>query len=200
MQNNYVYKFGNDLYLNLTNRCTNDCEFCVRRIKNGIGEDDLFLLKEPTVDELKEDLSMYPLKDFDEIVFCGFGEPMCNLSMMTQIGPYLKSKGLKTRLNTNGQGDLINKRETAKIISKFIDSVSISLNAASTEFYQEICHSKFGDAAYDAVIKFTKDCIKEGMDVTVSVVDFIGEEEIEASRKIAEELGAKFRVRATIYE
>ena len=200
MQNNYVYKFGNDLYLNLTNRCTNDCEFCVRRIKNGIGEDDLFLLKEPTIDELKEDLSMYPLKDFNEIVFCGYGEPMCNLSMMTQVGPYLKSKGLKTRLNTNGQGDLINKRETAKIIAKFIDCVSISLNAASAEFYQDICHSKYGEDAYYAVIKFAKDCVALRMDVTLSVVDFIGEEEIEASRKIAEEIGAKFRVRETIYE
>jgi len=200
MQNNYVYVFGDDLYLNLTNRCTNDCEFCVRRIKKGIAEDDLFLLKEPTFQELQDDLAMYALKNYKEVVFCGFGEPMCNLSMMTQIGPYLKSKGVKTRLNTNGQGDLINKRETAKIIAKFIDCVSISLNAASSEFYQDICHSKFGDEAYPAVVKFAKDCVALGMDVTLSVVDFIGEEEIEACRKITEEIGAKFRVRETIYE
>lgn len=200
MTNNYVYEFENNLYLNLTNRCPNNCEFCIRNIKDGVSGSDLWLLKEPTFNELIEDIAMYPLNKYEEVVFCGFGEPLCNLSMISQIGPYLKKKGMKLRINTNGLGNLINKRnDVPKLLSSYIDYVSISLNASNRETYQEICRSKYGEEAFDAMIEFTKGCVEAGIDTTMSVVDFIGEEEIEACRKVAEECGAKFRVRETIY-
>lgn len=201
MTNNYVYEFGNSLYLNLTNRCPNRCEFCIRNIKKGVSGSELWLLKEPTYQELLDDISLYPLSKYDEIVFCGFGEPMCNLSMISQIGPYLKRKGCKTRINTNGLGNLINNRDdVAKLIAPYIDCVSISLNASNAETYQEICRSKYGEKAFYAMLQFATDCVKEGIDTTMSVVDFIGEEEIEACRKLVETTGATFRVRETIYE
>ena len=109
MTNNYVYEFGDSLYLNITNRCPNNCEFCIRNIKDGVSGSDLWLLKEPTFEELVDDISMYDLSKYKEIVFCGFGERMCNLSMISQIAPYLKKKGCKIRINTNGLGNLINK-------------------------------------------------------------------------------------------
>ncbi len=201
MTNNYVYEFGDSLYLNITNRCPNKCEFCIRNIKNGVAGNDLWLLKEPTYQELIDDLSLYPLYRYKEIVFCGFGEPLCNLSLLSQIGPYLKRKGLRVRINTNGLGNLINNRDdVAKLISSYVDCVSISLNASTAETYQEICRSKYGEQAFYAMLQFAKDCVEAGIDTTMSVVDFIGEEEIEACRKLVAETGAKFRVRETIRE
>lgn len=201
MTNNYVYEFGKSLYLNITNRCPNKCEFCIRNIKNGVSGNDLWLLKEPTYQELVDDLSLYPLSKYDEIVFCGFGEPTCNLSVVSQIGPYLKRKGCKIRMNTNGLGNLINNRDdVAKLISPYIDCISISLNASTPEVYQEICRSKYGEKAFYAMLQFAKDCVACGIDTTMSVVDFIGEDEIEACRKLVESTGAKFRIRETIRE
>ncbi len=201
MTNNYVYEYEGGLYLNLTNRCSNNCEFCLRNFKRGMGDDELWLLKEPTHQELIDDLKMFPIRKYKEIVFCGFGEPTYALSVMSQIGPYLKREGCKTRLNTNGLGNLINKRDDVpKLIAPYIDSVSISLNASNTELYQEICRSKYKEQAFDAVIAFAKGCIEAGIDTTMSVVDFIGEEEIETCRALCESMGAKFRVRETIYQ
>lgn len=198
---NFVYEYGGCLYINLTNKCPNDCEFCVRNIRNGIGEDDLRLTREPNFEDIKECLSMYPLKKYGEIVFCGYGEPLCALSTLSQVAPYIKRLGFKTRLNTNGLGGLWNKRKDIPVlISKYIDSVSISLNASYRELYQEICRSIYGEDAFDAMIEFAKGCIENGIDTTLTVVDFIGEEEIENCRILAEQLGAKYRVRETIRE
>lgn len=201
MNNVYVYEFGDSLYLNLTNRCPNRCEFCLRSFKDGVNGNRLWLLKEPTFEEVKEDLAMFPLSKYREIVFCGFGEPTCNLSMMSQVGPYVKAKGCKTRLNTNGLGNLINNRtDVPHLIAKYIDTVSISLNASTAEGYDEICRSKYGKDAFYAMLDFAKGCVEEGIDTVMTVVDFIGEEEIEACRKVVEPTGAKFRVRATVRE
>lgn len=201
MMNNYVYEFQGSLYINMTNRCPNNCEFCLRNFKKTVGGNDLWLSKEPTYQELIDDLKLFPIRKYKEIVFCGYGEPTCALSVMSQVGPWLKREGCKTRLNTNGLGNLINKRnDVPHLIAKYIDSVSISLNASNRELYQEICRSKFGEEAFDAMLQFASDCVKEGIDTTMSVVDFIGEEEIEACRKVCESTGAKFRVRETIYE
>lgn len=201
MTNNYVYEFGDSLYLNITNRCPNRCEFCIRNVKDGVSGSELWLLKEPTFEELVDDISLYDLNKYKEIVFCGFGEPMCNLSIISQIAPYLKKKGCKIRINTNGLGALINKREDiAQIIAPYIDAVSISLNASTAETYQEICRSKYGEEAFYAMLKFAKDCVDAGIDVTMSVVDFIGKDEIVACGKLAEQAGAHFKVRETIYE
>lgn len=201
MTNNYVYEFGDSLYLNITNRCPNNCEFCLRKFKDGVNGSKLWLLKEPTFEELKEDIALFPLKQYDEVVFCGFGEPTCNLSVMSQIGPYLKGKGCKLRLNTNGLGNIINgRKDVAKLIAGYIDYVSISLNASTAEGYQEICRSKYGEEAFYAMLEFAADCVREGIDTTMSVVDFIGEDEIAACAEVVRATGARFKVRATIHE
>ena len=35
MKDQYVYVIGNKLYVNLTNRCSNACDFCVRNYDSG---------------------------------------------------------------------------------------------------------------------------------------------------------------------
>lgn len=197
----FVYEFGDSLYINLTNKCPNNCEFCIRNFKTGVGDNDLRLTREPSFDDLKEDLAMYDLKKYKEIVFCGFGEPMCALPVLSQVAPYLKRLGCRTRINTNGLGNLINKREDVpKLIAPYIDCVSISLNASTPAGYQEICRSAYGEKAFYAMLVFAKGCVEAGIDTTLSVVDFIGEDEIVACRKLAETVGAHYRVRETITE
>lgn len=199
--NTYVYEFEGNLYLNLTNRCPNSCEFCVRNFQDGVGENKLWLNREPTYEDLIDAISLYDLKKYGEVVFCGFGEPMCALDLISQIAPYLKRKGAVTRINTNGLGDLINKRENVpKLIAPYIDNVSISLNASNADDYDAICKSKFGRDAFYAMLKFAKECVEAGINTTMTVVDFVGEDEIRACERLAKNAGAHFRVRATIHE
>ena len=201
MGNIYVYEFGDSLYFNLTNRCPNNCEFCLRRFKEGVSGNRLWLTKEPTFEEIERDLSRFTLSKYREAVFCGFGEPTCNLEMLLMVAKYLKEKGCKTRLNTNGLGNLVNEgQDVAKLIAPYIDFVSISLNASTAEGYDRICHSRFGKEAFGAMLQFAKDCAQAGIDTAMSVVDLIGRDEIEACEKVVNSTGAKLRVRATIDE
>ena len=174
MPNNYVYQFGDSLYINLTNRCPNSCDFCIRRIKSGVSGHELWLDKEPTLEELRAALEKEDIAKYKEVVFCGFGEPMCRLDLILGAAEYLKRQGATIRINTNGLGDLINGRDTVSLLKGYVDHFSISLNASTAEGYQKICHSRFGE------------------------VDCIGIEEIEKCRAIVESTGAHFRVRTTI--
>lgn len=201
MTNVYVYEFGDSLYFNLTNRCPNRCEFCLRNIKDGVNGNRLWLHKEPTFDEIKEAVGAFDLSGYKEMVFCGFGEPTCNLDLLLKTATYLKECGCTIRLNTNGLANLINERDdVAMLIAPCVDCVSISLNASTAEGYDEICKSKYGKDAFYAMLKFATDCVEAGIDTTMSVVDCIGEDEIKACKEVVANTGAKFRVREMINE
>jgi len=190
-----VYKIRRSLYINLTNRCSSSCYFCPRGGSTGgfISGHYLFLKNEPSVEEVLE--AVEEESDFDEVVFCGLGEPTMRLKEILEIAGNLKSKGYKIRLNTNGHGSLINKMEVpSKLVGK-IDRVSISLNAQDADTYLEICRPDRGKESFEAVIKFVEGCKKAGIDTTVSVVD-LPEIDIEACRKLASELGVNLRVRS----
>ncbi len=60
--------------MNLTNRCPNACDFCLRTHGPGVGDaESLWLDREPTRDEIWEDLSKRDLNAYPELVFCGYG-------------------------------------------------------------------------------------------------------------------------------
>ena len=142
----------------------------------------------------------FDFSQFETTVFCGYGEPTNELELLLETASYLKKiyPDLNLRLNTNGLSDLINRRETAKEICENIDAVSISLNATNSEKYDKITRNIFKGKAFDAMLKFTADCVKYCKNVTMTVVDVIGNEEIEKSRQICEKTGAKFRVRELV--
>ncbi|MPN24779.1 hypothetical protein SDC9_172181 [bioreactor metagenome] len=195
-----VYSYGNSLYINLTNKCPNRCEFCIRNFTDNLGNaDNLWLQKEPTVEEvisrLKEEICEKKT-NLDEIIFCGYGEPTERLQEIIEISKEIKKFTKKPiRINTNGMSDLIHKKETAPLLEGVVDAVSVSLNAPSAEKYLDLCHPEFGIESFDAILKWTKDIKKYIPDVRMSVVDVIPKEDIQKCRKIAEELGVKFRVR-----
>lgn len=196
---NCVYEFGDSIYINLTNECSNSCDFCIRNFKEGVGGCELWLEHEPSAAEVESALEKYDLSKYRAAVFCGFGEPTCAFDRMLEVAGWLKARGVHTRVNTNGQANLINGiTDAAARMAPVIDSVSVSLNASTAEKYQESCHSRFGEEGYTAMLDFVRDCVREGIDTTVSVVDLIGGKEVEACGKVAESLGAKYRVRPAI--
>lgn len=188
----YSYSLGRKLYLNLTNRCTNNCEFCVRRSADGVGEDNLWLNCEPSVREVLE--SIAEPTGWEEIVFCGFGEPLTRVDTVVEIAKALRPYGVPLRINTNGQANLIHGRNVVPELAGLIDTISISLNAESPEQYQELCHSVYGEQAFEAVLQFARACCGVIPRVVLSVVDRPGVN-ISACKKIAAELNVEFRVR-----
>jgi TatD family-associated radical SAM protein len=105
MTNTYVYKLENSLYVNLTNKCSNACDFCVRNTDTGIGDYDLWLETEPTASQVIQQIA--DPKQYNEIVFCGYGEPTIKLDELLEIAAWVKVNGGKVRINTNGQANLI---------------------------------------------------------------------------------------------
>ncbi|NTW66364.1 MAG: radical SAM protein, partial [Nitrospirae bacterium] len=178
--------------LNVTNRCTSACTFCVRYFTDFVKGHNLRLKDEPTADELIREIG--DPKKFDEIVFCGYGEPLLRLDVVKAVATEVKKKGGKVRIDTNGHGNLIHKRNILPELAGLVDAVSVSLNAQNAELYEKISQPKFGAAAYDAVKEFIREAKKYIPDVVATVVTVPGVD-VEACRRIADELGAKLRVR-----
>ena len=193
-----TYEVDGSLYINLTNKCSNNCEFCIRNNGDGAyGSDSLWLLREPTVEEVLESVFARDLLSYREVVFCGYGEPTERLDDLLQVAAHIKAKsGIKTRINTNGLSDLIHGEKTAHKLKGLIDSVSISLNATNKEDYFKLVRPKFGIESYDAMLSFAKDCTEYVPEVVMTVVDVVtSKEEQELSRKICESIGVTLRVR-----
>ena len=195
-----VYWLGNSLYLNITNRCSNNCYFCFRKFKTGIKEFNLKLEKEPTLEEaIKELQKVINRKNWSEVVFCGFGEPLERLDLVLEVTSWLKKHCWKTvRVDTNGQGYLLNKRRDVvrELKEAGVDKVSVSLNAHSEETYNQICKPVFEDA-YENVLEFIKKAKEEGIETEATAVT-IPEVEITEVEEVAESMGVKFTVRQYI--
>ena len=149
-----------NIYVNLTNNCPCSCTFCLRNTKEMAESNSLWLDTEPTVEEIIGEFEKYDLIQFNEIIFCGFGEPLTRLDDVLEVAKYLKNRSTSTpiRINTNGLADLINNKETAPLLKDLINTVSISLNASNAEEYFRLTRNIFGIESYDAMLKFTVNC------------------------------------------
>ena len=192
-----LYPIENSLYVNITNLCCCKCVFCVRDITDSVGgSDSLWLDHEPTIDELKAELEKFNLDEYEEVVFCGYVEPLMRINEVVEFANYIKTKkNIKIRVNTNGLADLIHKKKTAVLLKDAIDAVSISLNAPNEEVYLEVAKPAFGIKSFDAMLSFAKDCKTCIKEVCFSVVDEITDEEIRQSQELADSLDIPLRVR-----
>lgn len=194
-----TYIVEGKLYVNITNKCSNNCDFCIRN--NGecaYGSDSLWLMREPMVEEILCSVFSHDLSIFPELVFCGYGEPTYRLCDAALVAREVKRRfpHIKTRINTNGQSDLILKRDTAPDFEGAFDTVSISLNTPDREKYQQICHSVFGVESFDAILKFAENVKKYVQNVHFSVVmQTLTDKEIEKCREISSQLGVTLRLR-----
>ena len=192
-----VYDYCGGLYINLTNRCPCTCEFCIKNFTDNLGSaDSLVLDEEPTVDEVMDEIGRWDMDAYDEVVFCGYGEPTMRLPELLEIAGKVKDKyeGTRIRINTIGLADVIWGEETAPKLEGLIDAVNVSMNEADEEKYEALCHPVF-EGSYDAMLQYIADVQRYVPDVTTSVVGCISRESIEECRRKAEELGVRFRVR-----
>ena len=167
-----VYELYGKTYINLTNSCTNECEFCIRDIKDNVVGNNMWLEHDNIIgDDVIEALVANKDNLKDEIVYCGYGEPTLRLSALIKSAKYIKEnfKNKKIRLNTNGHGNLVYKADIVPQLAQYIDSVSISLNAQDEKTYNQISKPKIKNA-YQGMLDFVKKCKENGIDTTVTVV------------------------------
>lgn len=206
MSDNYAYLLDGALYINLTNACTNNCVFCIRDLNSKVKDKNLWLEKEKfTPQDVIEQIKKLEPQQQREFVFCGYGEPIIKLDHIKEISKFLKENypEKKIRINTNGHGNLIHKRDIIPELKGLIDKVSVSLNGEDADLYGKISQPTYSpETAYQAVLDFIKECSENGIDTTATIVtgykDF--KPDVEKCREIAENLGAKFRIREWLDE
>ena len=196
------YEYGGGLYANITNKCPDRCEFCIRYMVDSLGgADSLWLKREPTMEEILELLDQWDLSKFEELVFCGYGEPMLKLAILKEVCQYLKDNypKIKIRVNTNGHANYVFGKNVVPELKGLVDLFSVSLNGVDEKEYNELSQPKF-DGAYEEVKKFIKACSDCGIKVVASVVEgYKGRHiDLENCEKTAKELGADFRAREWI--
>ena len=206
MKQDIAYQLGDSLYLNITNRCTNACSFCIRyKARCFHGSFRLWLEHEPAVEEILKVIG--DPNRYKEIVFCGYGEPLIRLEVIKEVASKIKSvirnascavpAGRQViRIDTNGHANLFYQRNILPELKGLVDFMSISLNAESGDVYDSICNSFFGARAFPAVIEFIKEAKKHIPEVEASVVNLPELIDIEKAKKLALELGVGFRVRS----
>lgn len=195
-----VYWLGNSLYLNITNRCSNNCWFCFRNFKKGVGDFNLKLTDEPSASTIVAELEkVFVPGRWTEVVFCGFGEPTERLELLLEVAQWIHEKcpTIKIRLDTNGHGYILNKGKNVvqELKAAGVQSVSVCLNGHDEESYRENCRPSFA-GAFEAVLNFVRQA-KAEMDVEVSAVR-MPEVEVEKVKAATASLGVKFRVREYI--
>jgi TatD DNase family protein len=186
-----AYKIRNGLYLNITNRCTSKCSFCIRYQSDFVKGHNLRLQSEPTEKELKSAIG--DPSRYSEVVFCGYGEPMLRLDLVKSLSAWIKENGGIVRINTNGHGNLIAKRNVLPELKGIVDVVSVSLDAQDEETYSKICRPSFGNA-FSEVVEFMREATKYIPDVQATVVEMDGVD-VEKCRELTDSLGIKLRVR-----
>ncbi len=189
----FTYLLGKALYINVTNRCNADCTFCRRKEDPFLRGYNLGMKKSeepPAALYIKE---IGDPKKYSEIVFCGYGEPTIRWDVVKEVAKYVKSNGGRTRINTNGHGNIINKRYITPEMQGLIDVVSISFNSFDPKQYAKLM--RVSEDHFSEMINFAKLAKPYVNKVIMSVVS-LDEVEIEKSRKVVEEeIGVEFRVR-----
>ena len=200
MSNILVYSLEGKIYINLTNRCTNDCIFCLRKDKDDVCGQELWLDSEEfTSNDVIEQLKNFEISK--EVVFCGYGEPLLKLDILKEVAKYIKDnyEDVRIRINTNGHANYVYKRNIVPELKGLVDEISVSLNGSTEEEYDELSQPKF-KGAYDEVKKFIKCCSDYGIKTDTSIVDgYKGRRlDIEKCKEISKSLGADLRVREWI--
>ena len=190
---------GKNIYVNMTNRCPCNCVFCLRQTKKMMEGNSLWLKEgETSVERVMDLFAPYDLSVINELIFCGYGEPLERVADVCEVIDRLKSKypDLKVRVNTNGLANLVHGRDITPELAGRFDTVSISLNAPDAEEFLALTRSKFGIGSFEALQEFAVLAKRHVPNVVMTVVEKVmSEEKIELCRKLCNDLGVTLRVR-----
>lgn len=187
------YPIRKNLYLNITDRCTLACEFCPKT--QGVlkvHDFDLTLDHRPEIEEIIS--SIGDPADYEEIVFCGYGEPTLRLKILKEVAAWIKEHGGKVRVNTDGLANLANKRNVLPELEGLVDSLSVSMNAQNEEVYNRHCQPAL-PGSFDAMLDFLRKAPAYIPEVTATAIDGLEGVDIDACKKLADQCGVKFRRR-----
>jgi TatD DNase family protein len=187
-----AYMIRNSLYLNITNRCSNRCSFCPKFEELTVKGHELKLNHEPDFAEVMA--AVDAAAGFNEVVFCGYGEPLIRLDLVKEVSAELKRRGFRVRINTDGQANLVHGRNILPELAGLVDSLSVSLNAADAETYQTLCNTPFGLSGFQGVCDFLREATRHIPQVTASAVALPGLD-VDKVREFAQSLGVEFRER-----
>ncbi len=193
---NILYTYKNSVYVNLTNKCDCACTFCIRNHKDSVGDaDTLWHKTDPTREEVKAAMDAFDFTGYDELVYCGYGEPTCALDVLVDTAAYAKEMyGVRIRINTNGLANLYHGKNVVPCLARVADCISISLNAPTAEEYMAVTRPRFVNA-FEEMLRFAAECRQCVEKVQFTVVDVLSREAIEKSRALAQSLGIELRVR-----
>lgn len=184
-----TYTLRDALYVNLTTRCNADCVFCDRKGEAIIKGHNLKIEREPTAEEVIREIG--DPRAYREIVFCGYGEPTIRLDVMKEVARWVKARGGRTRLNTDGHGNIINRRNIVPELVGIIDAVSVSLNSPDPGQYGEMM--QLDPAVYfPAMIEFARESVRLIKAVSMTVVEIEGVDRVRAREMVENEIGAVF--------
>lgn len=188
-----AYTIDNRRYLNVTDRCTLECAFCPKH--NGswqVHDYDLALVRRPTEEELIAAIGNPA--DFDEVVFCGFGEPTLRLKVLLAVARHVKRHGGRVRVNTDGLANLVHRRNVLPALASCVDALSISMNAQDQAVYDRHCRPAL-PGSYQAMLAFLEQAPRYIKDVTATAIDGLDGVDIDACQRLAVACGVGFRRR-----
>lgn len=202
MVDNLVYFLEGKTYINLTNACTNKCLFCIRDLKEDVVGANLWLQADNVeAEDVIAQLEAKRESIKDEIIFCGYGEPFLKLEVLKEVAKYIKEnfEGTKIRVNTNGHASFVYKRNVPEELKGLVDEVSISLNAADENLYNELSRPSIEDA-YLHMQEFARQCVEAGIKTTMTAVTGFRDYDVDtdACQRLCKDIGAQFRAREWI--
>ena len=194
------YDLNGALYANITNKCPCACRFCLRKNGDSVGgNDSLWLEHEPTIEEIKAAFDEVEKSKYEEVVFCGYGEPLERAFELIEVAKYIKqTSDLKIRINTNGLVSLMHPTFDLYLMKDLIDSLSISLNASDPDNYYYITNAKFGLPSYNSMLNFAIITSSFIPKVVFTIVGVVDEEEVNACKQRASDLGIPLKIRSYI--
>lgn len=192
------YKYGDSLYLNITNRCMMSCPYCIKQKWAGkFRGDSLNLSKEPTAQEVINSI-VDPAK-YNEIIFCGYGDALIRLNEVKIIAGWVKSKGGKVRINTAGLANKFHNKNILPELKGLVDVISVSLNGSNPQEHNKLNNPMFKEESFDAIIDFIKLAKDYIPTVVVTAVELPGLD-TKKIKQIANSLGVAFRSRPYLDE
>ena len=188
-----AYPIGDNLYLNITDRCTLRCAFCPKHASEPrVRGYDLSLGARPEVSEIIAALGD-PAR-YSEVVFCGFGEPTLRLKLVLEVSDYIQARHGRVRVNTDGLANLVHKRNVLPELAGRVDALSVSMNAHNETVYNRHCRPALR-GSYQAMLSFLEQAPRYITEVTATAIDGLPGVDITACQRLAMERDVQFRRR-----